>query len=62
MVFPFIYFLVLLCENKSPILDIKATNPQLIFCEKAAIFEKISHLFWNLLSDVKKVGDFFKFL
>ena len=30
------------------------------FSEEATEFEKISHLFWNLLSDVKKSGRFFQ--
>ena len=60
MVFPFCFFLVLFCENKSPILDIKATNPQLIYCEEATKFEKISHLFKNFLGTyVKTKQDIF---
>ena len=32
------------------------------YCEKATKFEKIFHIFWRLLSNVKQVEDFYKFL
>jgi hypothetical protein len=42
------------------ILWTRLTELKLRHCEKAKKFEKISHLFWPLLSNVKTSGRFFQ--
>ena len=48
------------CWTEAPCPVAKKIIVKLRYCEKVTIFEKISHFFWSLLSNVKTRGRFFQ--